>query len=79
VDGLAATVDANNLWDHAAQLIERLGSPDWDCARGALDALDEHLLQHKRSFYCLANRIRGRPEWEPITESNIEDVYRPIR
>jgi len=62
-------------------LVERLGSPDWAQVQQALDALDEHLLVHKRSVLDLADRIRHAPDaWGVlITSDNIENIYRPVR
>jgi hypothetical protein len=67
------------LWDRAAAIVARLGSPIWDVAREALADLDEYLLMHRRSFYCLADRVAGKVEPVPITHENIMDIYKPAK
>jgi len=72
--GRAAETDAE-LWEGAARLVERLGDFDWETVKAKLDELDEYLLLNKRSFYCLGDRIRGRPD--PYAPIDIESIYAP--
>ena len=72
----AAATDAE-FWKEIARRVERLGDLDLDQARQALEDLDLYLLVNKRSFYCVGDRIRQKPDpWGArITADNAMDVF----